>query len=139
MARRPVRDLSLTAIALALALSGCGKPFTASLDRTVDPVAAPAEEVDQPATSSETHRGQTASARAPVARVPQAEQYPAEDPPWLAELLQAPDPNVRMQALDAWARQPTASLDPVTYALIDPDESVRARAQEIFDGELARR
>jgi len=27
----------------------------------------------------------------------------------------------------------------VTYALVDPDESVRARAQEVFEQELARR
>jgi hypothetical protein len=46
---------------------------------------------------------------------------------------------VRIQALDAWARQPGASLDPVTYALVDPDASVRARAQEVLEEELARR
>ena len=68
------------------------------------------------------------------------EQYPTEDPPpWLAELLRAPDPNVRIEALDAWARHPGASLDPVTYALVDPDESVRARAQEVLEQEMARR
>ena len=46
---------------------------------------------------------------------------------------------LRSQALDAWARQPTTSLDPVTYALVDSDEGVRARAQEVLDHELARR
>jgi hypothetical protein len=44
-----------------------------------------------------------------------------------------------MQALDAWARQPGESLDPVTYALVDPDESVRERAQEVLEQELTRR
>jgi hypothetical protein len=60
-------------------------------------------------------------------------------PPWLAEMLDAPDPQVRLQGLDAWAQQPGDSLDPVTYALVDPDESVRARAQELFEQALARR
>jgi hypothetical protein len=31
------------------------------------------------------------------------------------------------------------SLDPATYALVDPDEAVRARAQELFEQELDRR
>jgi hypothetical protein len=40
---------------------------------------------------------------------------------------------VRIQALEAWARNHGKSLDPVTYALVDLDEPVRARAQELFD------
>jgi hypothetical protein len=50
-----------------------------------------------------------------------------------------PDPTARLQALDAWARHPGDSLDPVTYALVDPDESVRNRAQELLEQELGRR
>ena len=34
----------------------------------------------------------------------------------------------------AVARHPGASLDPVTHALVDPDEWVHARAQEVFEG-----
>jgi HEAT repeat protein len=60
-------------------------------------------------------------------------------PSWLAEAFHDPDPNVRLHALDAWARYPRPSLDPLTYALVDPDESVRARAQEIFERQLERR
>jgi len=44
-----------------------------------------------------------------------------------------------MHALEAWAQQPGESLDPATYALVDPDETVRARAQELVDEQLARR
>ena len=33
---------------------------------------------------------------------------------------------------------PGESLDPVTYALVDPDESVRARAQELLEQRLNR-
>ena len=72
--------------------------------------------------------------------VPPPEPLAAEDPPpWLAEMLHSTDPNVRVQGLDAWARHPGTSLDPVTYALVDPDESVRARAQALFDEALAQR
>jgi len=49
-----------------------------------------------------------------------------------------PDPNIRLDALEAWALAPRQTLDPVTYALVDPDESVRARAQELFEEVLAR-
>ena len=70
---------------------------------------------------------------------PLAQDQTEEPPPWLGELLHAPDPNVRIQALDAWARQPRASLDGLTYALVDSDESVRGRAQEVLEQELARR
>jgi hypothetical protein len=78
--------------------------------------------------------------RLPVARAPPIGQDRTEDPSsWLAELLHAPDPNVRIQGLDAWAHKPTVSLDPVTNALVDPDESVRTRAQEVLEQELARR
>jgi len=72
-------------------------------------------------------------------RQPPTDAADAPSPPWLAELLNAPDPEVRLQGLEAWARQPGDSLDPATYALVDPDESVRARAQELFEQALDRR
>jgi len=50
-----------------------------------------------------------------------------------------PDPAIRLYALEAWALHPGPTLDPVTYALVDPDESVRARAQELFEEMLSRR
>ena len=55
------------------------------------------------------------------------------------ELLSSPDFQVRLQGLEAWAQHPGTTLDAVTYALVDPEESVRARAQEVFEEELARR
>ena len=75
-----------------------------------------------------------------AASAPPIRPYETEEaPPWLVELLRNPDPQVRLQGLDAWARQPAASLDAVTYALVDPDESVRTRAQELLEREMARR
>ena len=62
-----------------------------------------------------------------------------EEPGWLTEARNDPDPTVRLNAIEAWARNPGESLDPVTHALVDPDESVRARAQELLEEALARR
>jgi hypothetical protein len=49
-----------------------------------------------------------------------------------------PDPTIRLYALEAWALHPGPTLDPVTYALVDADEAVRERAQEVFEELLAR-
>lgn len=62
-----------------------------------------------------------------------------EEPAWLAAAREDPDPRVRLGALDFWAQRPGESLNPLTYALVDPDESVRARAQELLEQELERR
>jgi len=60
-------------------------------------------------------------------------------PAWLSQMLDDPDPHVRIQALETWVRHPGEALDPLTYALVDPDETVRARAQELLEEALARR
>jgi HEAT repeat protein len=62
-----------------------------------------------------------------------------ELPTQLTEALSNPDPRVRIRALETWAQHPGDKLDPVMYALVDPDESVRARAQELLEAVLARR
>jgi hypothetical protein len=67
-----------------------------------------------------------------------AEPNHASPSPWLAELLDDPDPQVRLQGLDAWERCPDETLDAVTYALVDADESVRERSQALFEQTLAR-
>lgn len=66
---------------------------------------------------------------------------PAEtgQPPKLVAALNDPDPRVRIRALEAWAQHPGEDLNPVTHALVDPDESVRARARELLEAVLARR
>jgi hypothetical protein len=54
-------------------------------------------------------------------------------PEWTAA-LQHPDKQVRLEALQRWAEQGAATpLDPLTHALVDPDESVRVRAQELVE------
>jgi hypothetical protein len=54
-------------------------------------------------------------------------------PEWTVALAH-PDKKVRLEALQGWAAQGAATpLDPLTRALVDPDESVRARAQELVE------
>lgn len=55
-----------------------------------------------------------------------------------AEARAHPEVTVRLQALELWAEQPSQDLNPITYALVDEDESVRTRAQELFEQQLAR-
>lgn len=57
---------------------------------------------------------------------------------WYAAMRESPDSTVRLQALEQWAQQPGAPLDPVTYALVDGDEAVRARAQDLYSHQLTR-
>lgn len=70
---------------------------------------------------------------------PGSERENTEEPAWLEAALDDPNPKVRIQALDYWSEHPGEKLDPVTKALVDPDERVRARAQEVFEEALARR
>lgn len=46
--------------------------------------------------------------------------------------------SVRLQALETWAQRPGESLDPVTYGLVDQDETVRERAQALYEQTSAR-
>ena len=57
-----------------------------------------------------------------------------DTPPEWTAALQHPDKEVRRDALQQWAGQGAATpLDPLTHALVDPDESVRAKAQELVE------
>src|ERR1700730_10758094 len=60
---------------------------------------------------------------------------------WYQTVRDDPDPMVRLQVIERWTQQqaPDERLDLLTYALVDPDESVRARAQALWEEELARR
>jgi hypothetical protein len=64
---------------------------------------------------------------------------PTEESAWLTAARDDPDPSARLQAIEDWARGSQETLDLVTHALVDPDESVRERAQELLENELARR
>lgn len=59
--------------------------------------------------------------------------------PWPPAEMLDPDPRIRRFALEQWARSPTESLDVVAAALVDPEESIRERAEQVFEEALARR
>jgi hypothetical protein len=57
---------------------------------------------------------------------------------WFDEVRENPDVTVRLQALELWAEQPDDDIDSLTYALVDEDEQVRARAEELWEQQLTR-
>lgn len=121
------------AVAVALSLGACGQSSPEpSVGATPQSSTAARQVIAQHLPSS--------APKASMASVTQSrESTQAPQPAWLAELLSDPDPQVRLQGLDAWKRHPGETLDAVTYALVDPDESVRDRAQSLFEEALARR
>ena len=61
------------------------------------------------------------------------------DAAWLATAYDHAEPSARLQSLEDWARGRRESLDAVSYALVDPDESIRTRAQALWEETLTRR
>ena len=136
--------LGLLSVAIVLSLLGCGKSSPHSSDQESSPVVG--GEHSFLASGPEGLHSFKASEKlfSPLSSLPSAtrdnDQYQTEEmPAWLSEALDDPDPYVRIQALETGAQHPGEALDLLTYALVDPDETVRARAQELLEEELARR
>jgi len=143
------------------ALVGCGNPApdspvsghtTGSADAVVAIPAGDAPRASLAARQAPTpDQRRTEASRAtqpaPDTRVPPA-AAPAQPPAdqaqreareqWFAERRESPDATVRLQALETWAQQPGTGIDPLTFALVDEDEAVRARAEELYEQQLAR-
>ena len=150
------------------ALVGCGNPTpegpvsgssTGSAAVVVAIPAADASRADLAAPQAptpDTRRTDASRAPrpAPDARVPPA-AAPADPPPsdaqtpadqaqhearelWFAERRESPDATVRLQVLEQWAQQPGDTINPLTYALVDEDEAVRARAEALYAQQRAR-
>ena len=109
-------------LALGLIAAGCGRAIPEPSDR-IATRAAPAV----------AHAPERSSPAVTVSAFRFSERMQTPDPAWLAAAREDPDPNVRLHALETWAQHPGESLDPVTYALVDADESVRTRAQELVE------
>ena len=111
-------------LALGLIAAGCGRAIPEPSDRVATRVVPAVQHAPerslQTTTVSALLYGDRAQAQTP-------------DPAWLAAARDDPDPNVRLHALETWAQYPGESLDPATYALVDPDEVVRTRAQELVE------
>jgi hypothetical protein len=123
-ARRPLPLI----LALGLIAAGCGRAIPEPSDRTATrapPSVQQAPVRSSPATTASAFR--------------YGERMQSLDPAWLAAARDDPDSNVRLHALETWAQNPGETLDPATYALVDPDESIRARAQELFEKAISRR
>ena len=120
----------LVAVAL-LALAGCGNPT---------------QEIPRPATSTPTHVKEAVTVPASRPHVTSATWYDQQAQTdlflaWYAAARDDPNPKPRLQLIESWAQQAQrdSSLDLLTSALVDPDETVRARAQDLLEQELARR
>jgi hypothetical protein len=148
-------------LVLLVGLSACGSPAPeAPLSgrtpgETGAVVSPPADHTAQAPASQDRTQTTTLGAPAPpgpfrpeTARITQAappdEQTPADQAQrqtrerWYAEMREAPEAGMRLYALDLWAQQPTEAIDPVTYALVDEEESVRTKAQELYEQHLVR-
>jgi hypothetical protein len=84
---------------------------------------------------------QTDATSSPVAEKERKERSPAEEAQWQAwytAARESPEVSVRLQALEHWAQRPSEAFDPVTYGLVDEDEQVRTRAQDLYQQQLTR-
>ena len=120
----------LIAVAVA-ALTGCGNPTP---------------DIPRQATSTPTHVKEPVTAPTSRSHVTSTTWYDQQAQTdlflaWYAAARDDPNPKPRLQLIEGWARQarPDSNLDLLTNALVDPDETVRARAQELMEQELARR
>jgi len=137
------------------ALVGCGSPSPEGplsghhTGSAAAVVAIPAGTAP-PAPTPDQRRTDASRATSPVptassATLPPSDaQTPAEQAQraarelWFADLRESPDATVRLQALEHWAQQPGTGINPLTHALVDEDEAVRARAEELYEQQLAR-
>jgi hypothetical protein len=128
--RHLIHCFGLLVVAVVVSLYGCGGSSPDRSGRATSPEKKTFKPRRVPENiSTDAHRS----------ALNDSEQHPTEEPAWFTVDLDDPDPSVRLQALEAWARAPKETLDPLTYALVDPDETVRARAQELLEEKLARR
>lgn len=114
--------LSAAAVAVAAAQCGCGRTE-------------PAASAPQAAATKRTSAFVARPVLAPTAEPPAGQAAT----PWPPAEMQDPDPRSRRFALEQWAREPTESLDVMAAALVDPDESIRERAEQVFEAALLAR
>jgi hypothetical protein len=118
---------------------------TSPLGLSIRQTATPGARItDEARATSPAHDARVQTAASPAATPLLDEQPTAERAQrearqrWFAEVREHPDVTVRLQALELWAQHPGDALDPVTYALVDEDEHVRARAQELWEQQVTR-
>ena len=94
------------------------------------------------ATPTDNARVQTNASPAVTSQVNQqaeAEQAQREArQSWFTETRENPNASVRLLALELWAQHPDKDIDPRTFALMDDNEQVQARAQELWEQHITR-
>lgn len=136
----------LLAVSLVVGLVGCGPPTQEEPVRTIASAArggllVPAREGNSlipvattPPSDRPSRPSLTTDPRPDASEEPASLPEFLVLPEWIARALDAPDVQVRLQALDRWAQQgPSASLDPLVVALDDEDEAVQAKAMAIIE------
>lgn len=106
--------------------TGLPAPTTVALPGAVPPTPTLAA-----ANASSVHAATSSAPNGPTTGNAQALVAPANTSPL--------DVTSRLVALERWAQELNGSLDVVSTAMVDPDESVRERAQQLFEEALARR
>ncbi len=74
-----------------------------------------------------------------AAQTTNSQSQAADNTSWQAVAREDADPRVRLHAVETWSQKPGNTLDPATHAMVDEDETVRARAQQLFEDALARK
>src|SRR5437764_9339704 len=123
----PLRLLVATTAAVLLA---CGK--------STELLPTPANSAPAPAQVSIA--ASTSRLNPPATSWEARQQYTDVVLAWYAAMRDDPDPTMRLLVVEGWTQHqdPDDKLDLLTHALVDPDDAVRARAQELFEQELTR-
>jgi hypothetical protein len=132
MTRPLVLRLELPLVAVMVAMAGCGESPSPIYGNRAGPA------IEQPGPGTRAHDTRRNSSRETSTRVASHVEGDPDDAPLPSGLHADPDPMIRLAALEAWALEPGQNLNPVTFALVDPDERVRARAQELLEDVLGR-
>lgn len=92
---------------------------------------------NDPRAATTDARAKTAASPADTAQVTQQEeakqaQREAQQS-WFTEMRENPNASVRLMALETWAQNPDPDIDPRTFASMDDNEQVQARALELWE------
>lgn len=139
----PIR--SAWGFVMVLGLMGCGQPTTEPVTSALVPPRAGETSVTAkpapPSVQTKVAPLQPATGASPPVEKERQERQEAEAAQWeqwYATARESSDVSVRLQALETWAQQPSDQIDPVTYGLVDQDDSMRQRAQELYEQQLTR-
>jgi hypothetical protein len=145
---------AILALALLVGLAACGSPAPdgpwSGSTSAARQAPTPASPLGPPETAAERRSPDAPRATSPAPAAAPADPPPSDAQPpaeqaqqearerWFAEARENPDATIRLQALEVWAQQPGDDIEPVLEALGDEDEAVQARAEALWEQQLAR-